>query len=65
MKVPVVHADGTITVLLETKGGVYDQVELIRLDDAGNVLSRNPLRSLRRREAPMRRRNRAYSVAAT
>ena len=42
MKAPVVHADGTITVLLETKGGVYDQVELIRLDAAGNVLSRKP-----------------------
>lgn len=46
MKAPVVHADGTITVLLETKGGVYDQVELIRLDAAGNVLSRKPLAQL-------------------
>ena len=46
MKAPVAHADGTITVLLETKGGVYDQVELIRLDAAGNVLSRKPLAQL-------------------
>lgn len=46
MKAPVVHADGTITVLLETKGGVYDQVELIRLDATGNVLSRKPLAQL-------------------
>lgn len=46
MKAPVAHADGTITVLLETKDGVYDQVELIRLDDAGNVLSRKPIAQL-------------------
>lgn len=43
MRVPVVHEDGTITVLLESRGSEYDQAELIRLDMQGNVLSRRPL----------------------
>ena len=43
MRAPVVHEDGTITVLLESRGNEYDQMELIRLDMQGNVLSRKPL----------------------
>ena len=43
MKAPVVHADGTITVLLESDGNEYDQTELIRLSMDGNVISRKTL----------------------
>ena len=43
MKAPVVQADGTITVLLESDGNEYDQTELIRLSMDGNVISRKTL----------------------
>ena len=43
MRAPVVHADGTITVLLESRGNEYHQTELIRLDMQGSVISRKPL----------------------
>jgi len=43
MRAPVVHEDGTITVLLESRGNEYHQTELIRLDMQGNVISRKPL----------------------
>ena len=43
MRAPVVHADATITVLLESRGNEYDQTELIRLDMQGGVISRKPL----------------------
>ena len=51
MKAPVAHADGTITVLLESKDSAYDQVELIRLDASGNVLNRKPLVHLSQEES--------------
>ncbi len=43
MRLPVVHEDGTITVLLQSNGNAYSQVELIRLDMEGNVISRKTL----------------------
>ena len=43
MRAPVVHEDGTITVLLESRGNEYDQTELIRLSMQGEVLSRKAL----------------------
>lgn len=43
MRLPVVHEDGTITVLLQSNGNAHSQVELIRLDMEGNVISRKTL----------------------
>ena len=50
MRAPVVHADGTITVLLESRGNEYDQAELIRLDMQGGVVARKPLLRLEKGE---------------
>ena len=43
MKSPVVHDDNTITVLLNSDGNEYGQIELIRLDMTGNVVDRKAL----------------------
>lgn len=43
MESPVVHDDNTITVLLNSHGHEYDQMELIRLDMDGKVVSRKTL----------------------
>lgn len=43
MRAPVAHDDGTITVMLESRGNEYHQMELIRLNMQGEVLSRKPL----------------------
>lgn len=53
MRAPVVHADGTITVLLESRGNEYDQTELIRLDMQGSVISRKPLLRLEKGEGSL------------
>ena len=43
MQAPVFHADGTATVLLNSHGNEKKLIELIRLDQGGNVLSRTTL----------------------
>lgn len=43
MMAPVVHEDGTITVLLNSNGNRFRQIELIRLDMDGQVISRRTL----------------------
>lgn len=43
MEDPVFHEDGTATVLLNAYGNPQKQMELIRLDQDGNVLNRNIL----------------------
>lgn len=53
MRAPVVHADATITVLLESRGNDYDQTELIRLDMQGGVISRKPLLRLEKGEGSL------------
>lgn len=53
MRAPVVHADGTITVLLESRGNEYHQTELIRLDMLGSVISRKPLLRLEKGEGEL------------
>lgn len=47
MTSPVVHEDGTITVLLHSNGSEFEQIELIRLNDVGGVVSRKPLMTIR------------------
>ena len=53
MRAPVVHADGTITVLLEYRGNEYHQTELIRLDMQGSVILRKPLLRLEKGEGEL------------
>lgn len=43
MQAPVFHEDGTATVLLNSHGKEKKMIELIRLDQSGNVLSRMTL----------------------
>lgn len=43
MMAPVVHEDATITVLLNSNGNRFRQIELIRLDMDGHVISRKTL----------------------
>ena len=43
MQAPVFHEDGTATVLLNSHGNEKKLIELIRLDQGGNVLSRTTL----------------------
>ena len=43
MQAPVFHEDGTATVLLNSHGNEKKLIELIRLDQGGNVLSRMTL----------------------
>ena len=43
MQAPVFHEDGTATVLLNSHGNEKKLIELIRLDQSGNVLSRTTL----------------------
>ena len=43
MMAPVVHEDGTITVLLNSNGSRFRQIELIRLDMDGQVITRKTL----------------------
>ena len=50
MESPVVHDDGTITVLLNSHGNEYGQMELIRLDMGGKVVSRKALVKIPRKD---------------
>lgn len=43
MMAPIVHEDETITVLLNSNGNRFRQIELIRLDMDGHVISRKTL----------------------
>lgn len=43
MRAPVVHEDGSITVLLSVSGNERNQVELIRLNPQGEVISRKTI----------------------
>ena len=51
MMAPVAHADGSITVLLRSDGNDENQIELIRLDQAGEVIMRKTLMKLSQEEA--------------
>lgn len=48
MMAPIVHEDETITVLLNSNGNQFRQIELIRLDMDGQVISRKTLVRLER-----------------
>ncbi|MBP3428020.1 MAG: hypothetical protein J6M47_07150 [Clostridia bacterium] len=51
MTTPVAHEDGSVTVLLRSDGSEYNQIELIRLNADGGVITRKTLMKLAQTEA--------------